>query len=53
MSKKQLTLKDLEPQYEAFCENVRAVRQNTYWRTAFNKIIKDENGENPQEKKAL
>jgi hypothetical protein len=41
MAKKQLTLEDLQPQYEAFCENVRAVRQNTQWRTVFNKIEKD------------
>jgi hypothetical protein len=40
MPKKELTLKDLEPQYAAFCENVKAVKQNTYWRTAFNKMEK-------------
>lgn len=44
MQKKQLTLEDLQPQYEAFCENVRAVRQNTYWRTAFNKPKKESDG---------
>lgn len=45
MPKKELTLDDLEPQYRAFCENVKAVKQNTYWRTAFNKI-----SEKPHEK---
>jgi len=41
MAKKQITFDDLESQYAAFCENVRAVKQNTYWRTAFNKIVKE------------
>jgi hypothetical protein len=53
MQKKQLTLEDLEPQYAAFCENVRAVKQNTYWRTAFNKIAKDNtHGEEENKKTA-
>jgi hypothetical protein len=41
MAKKQLTLEDLEPQYAAFCENVKAVKQNTYWKSAFNKVVKE------------
>jgi hypothetical protein len=41
MPKKQLTLEDLEPQYAAFCENVKAVKQNTYWKSAFNKVVKE------------
>ena len=45
MAKKQLTFEDLEPQYAAFCENVRTVKQNTYWRTAFNKIDKGNHSE--------
>ena len=49
MAKKRLTLKDLESQYAAFCENARAVKQNTYWRTAFNKIAK-ESTQNVEEK---
>jgi len=49
MTKKQLTLEDLEPQYRAFCENVKAVKQNTYWRTAFNKIGKDAHGKEEKE----
>lgn len=49
--KKQLTLEDLEPQYAAFCENVKAVKQNTYWRTAFNKMDKgNPNGANENQK---
>jgi hypothetical protein len=51
MAKKQLTLEDLQSQYEAFCENARAVKQNTYWRTAFNKIEKGNfHGETQEEK---
>jgi hypothetical protein len=46
MAKKELTLEDLEPQYAAFCENVKAVKQNTYWRTIFHKdSYKDENAQ--------
>ena len=51
MAKKQLTLEDLEPQYAAFCENARAVKQNTYWRTAFNKIVREVYGEIENEEK--
>jgi hypothetical protein len=50
MAKKDLTLEDLESQYAAFCENVKAVKQNTYWKSAFNKISKkDGNGEETKE----
>jgi hypothetical protein len=49
MPKKELILEDLEPQYAAFCENVRAVKQNTYWKSAFNKIVKDDNGQETKE----
>lgn len=45
MAKKQLTLEDLEPQYAAFCENVKAVKQNTYWKSAFNKVVKEKPSE--------
>lgn len=43
MVKKELTLDDLQAQYEAFCENVKSVKQNTYWRTAFHYDYKDKN----------
>jgi hypothetical protein len=49
MAKKQLTFEDLEPQYAAFCENVKSVKQNTYWKSAFNKIVKDNNGQETKE----
>lgn len=42
MKKKELTLEDLQSQYEAFCENVKNVKQNTYWGTLFNKFNHEE-----------
>lgn len=49
-AKKQLTLEDLEGQYAAFCENVKAVKQNTYWKSAFNKVVKEVYGETKNKK---
>ena len=44
--KDTLKLEDLEVQYAAFCENVKSVRQNTYWRTAFHSNEEENNSKN-------
>jgi len=46
----KLMLSDLQGQYEAFCENVKAVKQNTYWKTSFNKIRKGNQDEEKNKK---
>lgn len=46
---KKLKLEDLESQYRTFCENARAVKQNTTWRTVFNKTTTDQNEEKKNE----